>query len=137
MIFSAVKIRKEYENKYDNYGNITSSVFKGFELSQEVQIESNEVDKIENISRQVSELINLGVEFYSNEPEYYYTKLSQLKIEMIAEATKDASIRAKKNCRECRGRCGKIKKCQNGNISNHCSKFFRGLFIGRFIQYFL
>jgi hypothetical protein len=44
----------------------------------------------------VSELINTGIEFYSNNPQYYYTKLAELKIEMIAAATKDAYERAKK-----------------------------------------
>lgn len=54
------------------------------------------MDKVEAISRQVTELINSGIEFYSSSPEYYYTKLAELKIEMIAEATKDANTRAKK-----------------------------------------
>jgi hypothetical protein len=48
------------------------------------------VNKIEEISsRQSSELINSGVNLLSP-PEYYYTKLAELKIQMIAEATKDA-----------------------------------------------
>lgn len=96
IVFSAVTINKEFDETYDDVGNRIRSVFTGYRLSQQVQIESQEVDKVENISRMVSELINTGIEFYSNNPEYYYTKLAELKIEMIAAATKDAYERAKK-----------------------------------------
>jgi hypothetical protein len=68
LVFSAVEIEKEYETTYE--GERSKSVFVGYRLTQYVSIESNEVDKIEDVSRQVSELINTGVEFYSNTPQY-------------------------------------------------------------------
>lgn len=114
IIFSAVDIDKEFTDNYDNNGRRISSVFTGYRLTQSVQIESNEVDKVEDISRQVTELINSGIEFYSNQPQYYYTKLSKLKIEMIAEATKDANIRAKKIAENGSGEMGKLKNANMG-----------------------
>ena len=114
IIFSAVDINKEFDQTFDNYGNRQSSIFTGYRLSQNVQIESSEVDKIEGISRQVTELINSGIEFYSNQPQYYYTKLSKLKIEMIAEATKDANVRAKKIAENGSGEMGKLKNANMG-----------------------
>jgi len=96
IVFSSVEIEREYEHVYNNEGRIIKSILSGYKLRQNVQIESNEVDKVENISRKVTELINKGVEFYSYPPEYYYTKLAELKVEMIAEATKDGNTRAKK-----------------------------------------
>ncbi len=114
IVFSAVDINKEFDDVFDNAGNKTRSVFTGYRLSQNIQIESNEVDKIEAISRQVSELINSGIEFYSNKPEYYYTKLAELKIEMIAEATKDANIRAKKIAENAGTSVGKLKNADMG-----------------------
>lgn len=114
IIFSAVDINKEFEQTYDNYGNRQSSIFTGYRLSQNVQIESNEVNKVEEISRQVTELINTGVEFYSNSPQYYYTKLSKLKIEMIAAATKDASLRAQKIAENAGGEIGNLKNANMG-----------------------
>lgn len=114
IIFSAVDIDKEFTDNYDNNGRRISSVFTGYRLTQSVQIESNEVDKVEDISRQVTELINSGIEFYSNQPQYYYTKLSKLKIEMIAEATKDANIRAKKIAENGSGELGKLKNANMG-----------------------
>jgi len=114
IIFSAVKIDKEFDDIFDNAGKKTKSVFTGYRLDQNVQIESNEVDKIEEISRQVSELINFGIEFYSKEPEYYYTKLAELKIEMIARATKDASTRAEKIAKNAGSEVGQLKKADMG-----------------------
>lgn len=114
IVFSSVDINKEYDNTFDSNGNRTKSVFTGYRLRQSVQIESNEVDKVEDLSRQVSELINTGVEFYSNNPQYYYTKLSELKLEMIAEATKDAYSRAKNIAENAGGEVGELKNADMG-----------------------
>jgi hypothetical protein len=114
IVFSAVEISKQFDERYDNNGNRISSAFSGYQLRQDVQIESSEVDKIENISREVSELINIGVEFYSNPPKYYYTKLAELKIEMIAQATKDANVRAKKIAENAGSRVGELKNATMG-----------------------
>jgi hypothetical protein len=83
-------------------------------LNQTVQIESREVDKVENISREVSELINSGIEFYSNQPQYYYTKLADLKIEMIAQATGDARQRAEKIAENAGSSVGRLKNADMG-----------------------
>lgn len=108
IVFSAVDLEKEFDEMYDNYGNKTKSVLTGYRLKQNVQIESKEVDKIESISRQVTELINSGIEFYSDKPQYYYTKLAELKVEMIAEATKDANARAMKIAENAGSRIGRL-----------------------------
>ena len=79
-----------------------------------MQVESKEVEKIENISRQVTELINSGVELYSDQPEYYYTKLAELKLKMIAEATKDAKLRAEKIAENAGAKLGDLKKSEMG-----------------------
>ncbi len=113
IVFSAVDIEKEFDETYDNYDK-RRSVFTGYRLKQSILVESNEVDKVESTSRQVSELINSGVEFYSNNPEYYYTKLAELKIQMIAEATKDANIRAQKIAENANGDVGKLKNATMG-----------------------
>jgi uncharacterized protein len=81
LVFSAVEIEKVYRTETDNVGN-TTSFFNGYNLSQEVKIESKEVNKVEVLSREVTELINQGLELNSLPPEYYYTQLAELKIEM-------------------------------------------------------
>jgi hypothetical protein len=114
IIFSAISFNKDFETTYNENGTIRQSIFTGFTLNQNVSIQSKDVNKIEDISRQSSELINTGVEFYSNAPEYYYTKLAELKIKMIAEATKDASNRAKSIAENADAGLGNLKKSDMG-----------------------
>ncbi|MGO4905584.1 SIMPL domain-containing protein [Flavobacterium sp. W20_MBD1_R3] len=114
MVFSAVNFNKDFEIIYNENGTTKQQTFTGFNLTQSVSIQSKEVNKIEELSRQSSELINSGVEFYSTPPEYYYTKLAELKIKMIAEATKDASIRAKSIAENADSGLGNLKKADMG-----------------------
>lgn len=94
LTFSAVEITKDYI--YTNGpGGTSFTTFDGYRLNQSVSISSNDVAKIEKISREITELINKGIEITSLAPQYYYTKLANLKIEMLAEATKDGLQRAK------------------------------------------
>lgn len=113
IIFTSVNIIRDYEYTYDRDGN-RKSKFTGYNLTLRVQIESQEVDKIESVSREVTELINYGVEFYSQNPQYYYTKLAELKIEMIAEATKDARLRAEKIAENSGAKLGELKNAKMG-----------------------
>jgi hypothetical protein len=114
MVFSSISIEKLSTDLFDRYGNRSGSVFAGYRLQQEVQIESKNVDKVEEISREVSRLINQGVEFYSHTPQYFYTRLAALKIEMIAEATKDANVRALKISENAGSTVGQLKNAEMG-----------------------
>jgi hypothetical protein len=114
IVFSSININKDFDNYYNEDRNINEEIFTGYKLEQTVEIESSDVDKIENISRKVSELINSGIEFYSNNPEYFYTKLSVLKIQMISEATKDGLQRAEKIAENSGSSLGTLKKANMG-----------------------
>lgn len=114
IVFFAVNINQQFDDVYNDQGRRINSVFTGYLLSQQVQVESRDVNKVENISREVSELINSGVEFYSNSPQYYYTKLAELKVEMIAEATRDAYTRAQKIAENAGGKVGDLKNATMG-----------------------
>ena len=114
IVFSAVNFNKDYNFTYNENGSTREQIFTGFTLTQTVTVQSKDVNKIENISRQSSELINSGIEFYSNPPEYYYTKLAELKIQMIAEATKDAQVRAKSIAENAGAGLGNLKKSDMG-----------------------
>ncbi|MCG2609906.1 SIMPL domain-containing protein [Flavobacterium sp. SM15] len=114
IVFSAVNFNKDFQTTYNENGTTREQIFTGFSLTQNVTIQSKNVNKIENISRQSSELINTGIEFYSNPPEYYYTKLAELKIKMIAEATKDAQTRAKSIAENAGADLGNLKKSDMG-----------------------
>lgn len=74
-------------------GGETNQV-EGYRLSQSIEIQSSDVDKIFSISKEATELIDKGVQIESQSPQFYYTKLADLKISVLALATKDAKDRA-------------------------------------------
>ncbi len=113
IIFNSVQTLEQRDNQYQN-GNYVGSVFRGYELSQSVQIESTDVAKIEEVSREITELLNKGVQFNSSPPRYYYTQLADLKIEMISKATEDARIRAEKIAENAGGRLGELISARMG-----------------------
>src|SRR5581483_12003535 len=67
-------------------------------------------------SRAITSLIKVGVEIDSGAPSFLYTKLSELKINMLAEATKDATSRAEQIVGNARGRLGKLVEARMGVI---------------------
>ena len=94
--------------------NYIGENFIGYELTQSIQIESKNVNKVEKISREITELLNKGVEVYSEPPRYYYTKLANLKVEMISKATEDARIRAENIAKFSGGSLGKLESAKMG-----------------------
>lgn len=116
IIFQSVDITKDYEYQYSENGNIKNQIFRGYVLNQNFKIESKDVDKIEALSRESTELINDGIELMSYAPSYYYTKLAELKFKMIENATKDAFERAKIIAQNGGGDLGKLKSSSMGVI---------------------
>jgi hypothetical protein len=62
VVFQAIDIRKDYSYEYDSYGGQRSQVFEGYVLDQQLKIESYDVNKVEDLSRSASELIDMGME---------------------------------------------------------------------------
>ncbi|AZQ43945.1 SIMPL domain-containing protein [Nonlabens ponticola] len=114
LVFSAVQTRRQTTPIYGDNGKYQGERFEGYELSQSVNVESSNVEQVEKISREVTELLNQGVQFYSQSPRYYYTKLADLKIEMISRATEDARIRAEKIAENSGGSLGDLGSARMG-----------------------
>ena len=68
----------------------------GYVYNQRMEISSTDVNKIKEISLDIASLVEQGINFNVEMPEYHYTKLAELKIEIQAEAAKDAMVRAQK-----------------------------------------
>jgi hypothetical protein len=66
----------------------------GFRALQVVSVSSSNVPQIEKASREITSLLGQGIFVTSHSPNYYYTRLGELKLEMLAEAAKDARNRA-------------------------------------------
>lgn len=116
IVFSAIDIIEMTKGKYSSTGEFVGSEFTGYKLVQSLQISSLEISKIEAISRKITELINEGIIFSSSLPRYYYTKLADLKVVLVSEATKDARERAEKIAEEAGNKLGKLTSAQMGII---------------------
>jgi len=114
LVFNAVNSRDNTRAKYTTDGKYIGEEFLGYVLTQSLQIESNDVEKVEKISREITELLNKGIQFYSQAPRYYYTKLADLKIEMISKATADAKTRAEQIAVNSGGKLGKLISAKMG-----------------------
>lgn len=112
--YSSVNISKQTDSFYDSANSRVISSFKGYELTQTITISSKDINAIESVSRQISELINQGIEIESGTPRYYYTKLNELKIEMLKEAAQDARQRASVIAEGGESDLGKLQKSSMG-----------------------
>jgi len=97
----------------DAKGVATDQV-SSYDLTRTVTITSTDVHGIGKVGAQATELIREGVMLDSEPPQYLYTKLADLKIEMLAEATKDATARARQIADNSGGKLGPIRDARMG-----------------------
>jgi hypothetical protein len=114
IVFSSVNINKEYNYPTDANGRSIGQEFTGFNLTQTVRIESKDVDKINQLSREATELIQKGIEFNSQAPLFYYTKLTEIKMDLLAKASADGKQRAEIIAKNAGSSLGKLKKATLG-----------------------
>jgi len=97
---------------------IEKTIPSGFKTSQIIRVTGSRVAEIERVSREVTELIDADVPVVSSPPRYLYTKLGDLKIEMLAEASKDARTRAERILASAgNAGVGKLRKADMGVIN--------------------
>ena len=79
VVFQFVNVTKQYEPVYSANGSWAGQRFTGYRLSQGFTVESKSVDAVEAM-----------------QPDYYYTKLDDVKLSLIEKASADARVRAEK-----------------------------------------
>lgn len=99
-----------------NAQGIATEEVIGYRLSQNVSLESNDVDKVDKLSREATELINQGIEINSMPPQFFYTKIGDLKVEMIGLASKDAKTRAEQIASSTGNQIGEVRSSKMGVI---------------------
>ena len=114
MVFSSVVINKEFNYRTDPNGRSMGQEFNGYNLTQTVKVQSNDIDKIDKIAREVTELIQSGIEFNSQAPLFYNTKLTEVKMELLGKASADAKMRAETIAKNAGSSLGKLRKASMG-----------------------
>lgn len=112
--FGTISTEEQTDWYYDEKIQRSVSRFAGYQATQTVTIQSSDVEKVERVIREISELYDKDIRIESYSPEYYYTKLADLKIEMLAEASKNARERAQTITENAGGKLGDLKTASSG-----------------------
>ncbi|HTL48821.1 MAG TPA: SIMPL domain-containing protein [Verrucomicrobiae bacterium] len=94
-------------------GNDTNDI-EGYQILQSLAVRSRGVGKIAELSRISTELIDKGIQFTSLQPEYFYTGLAGLKLEMLARATENARERAENMAQATGNKIGFMRSAKMG-----------------------
>lgn len=86
----------------------------GYRLTQWFEIRSSDVDGVTRLAQQANGLINEGVPLMSPSPEYLFTRLPEVRVQMLAEATEDARARAEAIARSAGSRIGTVRSARMG-----------------------
>jgi hypothetical protein len=114
LTMASVSIDKLWTDVRNSEGNVVGRVFAGYELSQPFTVDSSEVEKVERASRDVTSLLKDGLELSSDSPDYFYTALADLKLQLIALATQDAQSRATQIASNSGATLGKLRYASLG-----------------------
>jgi len=95
---SAVSSNELIETEYIGTGEdrIQRRVSKGWSTRQSISVRSTDIPRIERVSREITQLLEQGVPISSDPPLYHFTKLAEVKIDMLAKAAANARERAQK-----------------------------------------
>jgi hypothetical protein len=91
-----------------------------FVLTEDLLVKSAEVDKLAGASRMIGDLLKSGVVFsadaYNAGPSFVFTRVNDLKGDMLTEATKRAREAAEKFAAESGAKVGSIQSANQGII---------------------
>jgi hypothetical protein len=99
---------------HDKEGRELEETVTGYTMSQTVEVRSSDVDRVTQVSREATELINQGIMIDSSSPEYHYTKIGELKIQMLREAAKDTRVRAEQIAQATGAKLGPLRSARMG-----------------------
>ncbi|NRA85028.1 MAG: SIMPL domain-containing protein [Gammaproteobacteria bacterium] len=102
------------------YGNDSRAEFR-YTASQNVTVYSKNIDAIRDVMGRMSELGKQGIVFtagdYQSQTEYIFTRLNEVKPDMIEEATRKAREVAEKFASDSKSTLGKIRSASQGQFS--------------------
>jgi hypothetical protein len=109
-----IMVMPNYDNSGNYYGKGGGSSIIGYQLSENVTVQSNDVTGVTKIAQGSGDIINQGVVFSSQPLQYFYSKLSELKLDMLAKATQDAQARASRIAENAGAKLGNLRSADMG-----------------------
>lgn len=105
-------ITEKSETVYKNREWVTEKL--GYNVEQIITISSDNIALVENAYNKVQSLFATGIDIDILPIQYYYTRLNDLKMEMLKAASADAYERAKVIADGCDAKVGKLKNVNMG-----------------------
>jgi hypothetical protein len=94
-------------------GTTTSEVL-AYRVTQHFEVRSTDVNGIKVLDQRADALIREGVPLTSNAPEYLYTRLADVRTQMLADATEDAHRRAQAIAKSVGSEIGGVRSARMG-----------------------
>ena len=103
-----------YYNYKTNANGYSTSEIANYTANQGIEVSSKDVEKIKEISTDIQNLVDKGIDISVDAPEYYYSDLASIKIELLKDAATDAKQRAKSMLSAANSGVGKVKSMKMG-----------------------
>ena len=94
-------------------GNNTGRILN-YRGSRTITVRSNDVQLIKKLSSGIGSLLQSGVSVTNYGPQYYVSKLSELRPELLKQAMEDAQVRAKAIVEATGGKVGNVMSVRSG-----------------------
>lgn len=115
-VASPVQIHEITARQKNTEDDTVTNVRVGYRLSQSIEVRSDDVERLPRLASDSSELLQEDVAFVSGGFAFIYTKAGDAKIEMMAEATKDARARAEQIAQQGGGAIKELRSARMGVV---------------------
>lgn len=95
--------------KARNQSGVELNDVTGYALERWITVTSSDVDRVAEAASTVTQLLREGIQISSNPPEFTYTRLADLRVQILGEAAQDARVRAEAIVRQTGGRIGAVR----------------------------
>ena len=109
-----VKTMNGYNVYRQNDKGYSTNEVMAYDASQLVEFKSNDVLKVKEITTDIQNLIDKGINIEVYSPQYFYSDLASIKIDLLKEASLDAKQRASSMLEATGARVGKVKSMRMG-----------------------
>jgi uncharacterized protein len=106
------------DKKAQEYGGQMGDSYR-FIIDKIIQVRSSDVDNVQKVSRMTDELLKAGVVIsnrneYEGSVKFFFTKLNEIKPDMLSEATRNAKEAAVQFAKESNTNLGDLRKATQG-----------------------
>lgn len=86
----------------------------GFRVTQQIELRTATVDRVAELAGDLTPLLDQGIRVVGQAPEFLYAALPELRGPLLADATKDARVRAEEIVTAAGAKVGRIKAVRVG-----------------------